>query len=207
MKGREKHVFLFILIAVAVAAAILIRGEPTQDVVNFPSQNSGIVAFGDSLVKGVGSESGGFVALLSQSLGVPIANLGLSGDTTESALQRVGQVAERKPALTLILLGGNDFVRRVPHEETIKNLEHIITAIQATGSVVILIGLDAGLLGKDEGKIFENLSIKYRTAYVPDILDGIYGNRKLMSDLLHPNDSGYALMAERIEPVLSKLIK
>lgn len=194
------------LIAVAVAAAISMRGERALEVANHPSENSGIVAFGDSLVAGVGSKGGGFVTLLSKELAVPITNLGRSGDTTESALQRVSMVTERKPAMTLLLLGGNDFVRRVPREETVKNLERIITAIQASGSAVVLIGLDAGLLGGDEGKIYENLSVKYRTAYVPDILDGIHGNRSLMADLLHPNDAGYAIMAERVGRVLSKLL-
>jgi acyl-CoA thioesterase I len=201
-----KRGVILILIAVAIAAAISMR-EEAQDVANLSSPNSGIVAFGDSLVEGVGSRGGGFVTLLSKELGMAIANLGRSGDTTASALQRVSLVTERKPALTLILLGGNDFVRRLPQEETIKNLERIISIIQASGSAVLLIGLDAGLLGGDEGKIFEKLSLKYRTAYVPDILDGIHGNPKLMADLLHPNDLGYALMAERVLPTLQKLLR
>jgi lysophospholipase L1-like esterase len=38
-------------------------------------------------------------------------------------------------------------------------------------------------------------------------MDGILGDPKLMSDEVHPNDQGYALMASRIAPVLESVIK
>jgi lysophospholipase L1-like esterase len=45
--------------------------------------------------------------------------------------------------------------------------------------------------------------------FVPDILDGVISSPSLMSDYVHPNDAGYAKIAERVEkalkPVLSKL--
>lgn len=203
-----KKGFLILIAVVIALAAILIFGSESGNIANYPSENSGIIAFGDSLVEGVGSTSGGgFVTLLEGGLDIEIANLGRSGDTTMTALARVSRVTERKPALTIILLGGNDFLQRIPRENTVKNLENIITAIQASGSAVLLIGLDAGIIGSDEGKIFEELALKYRTAYVPDVLDNIYGNKDLMADSLHPNDAGYELMASRILPVLKKLVR
>ena len=185
--------------ALALVAIFLLftwfRGE---EITNFPSANSGVVAFGDSLTYGVGSaQGGGFVSMLSTELSIPITNLSMSGDTTADALKRVGDVAKRKPAITILLLGGNDFLLRVTEKETFDNLRKIIEAIHASGSAVILVGL---------GSQLESLSDEYNTAYVPDILDGIYGNSKLMSDSLHPNDAGYKIMAERIKPVLQKLL-
>jgi lysophospholipase L1-like esterase len=32
---------------------------------------------------------------------------------------------------------------------------------------------------------------------ITNILEGIMGNRKLMSDPIHPNEDGYKIMAER----------
>lgn len=203
-----KKRFLISIAVVIALAAILIFGSDSRNIANYPSKNSGVIAFGDSLVEGVGSTSGGgFVTLLEESLDIEIANLGRSGDTTMTALARVSRVTERKPALTIVLLGGNDFLQRVSREATIKNLENIITAIQASGSAVLLIGLDVGIIGSDEGKIFEELALKYRTAYVPDVLDGIYGNKNLMADMLHPNDAGYEFVASRVLPVLKKLVR
>jgi lysophospholipase L1-like esterase len=40
---------------------------------------------------------------------------------------------------------------------------------------------------------------------IPDILDGIMGHPGLMSDSVHPNGRGYAMVADRIEPVLRAL--
>lgn len=194
--------------AAILAAAFWFYFDAAPQVKNYPSQNSGIVAFGDSLVSGVGSErGGGFVALLSRELGKPIVNLGRAGDTTETALQRINEVTRLKPALTIILLGGNDFLRRVPREKTAENLGSVIKAVQSTGSAVVLVGLDAGILAQNEGELFKTLSRQYGTAYVPDILDDIYGNGALMADTIHPNDAGYEIMAERILPVLRKLTK
>jgi lysophospholipase L1-like esterase len=32
---------------------------------------------------------------------------------------------------------------------------------------------------------------------IPNIFDGIIGDKRLMSDPIHPNDRGYALMAQK----------
>jgi lysophospholipase L1-like esterase len=32
---------------------------------------------------------------------------------------------------------------------------------------------------------------------IPNILEDVIGNRKLMSDPIHPNDAGYKVIAER----------
>jgi lysophospholipase L1-like esterase len=50
---------------------------------NYPPSGTDIIAFGDSLVEGVGATLGNdLVSTLSKNIGVPIVNLGHSGDTT-----------------------------------------------------------------------------------------------------------------------------
>ncbi len=190
---------------VVLALAVLVLAffwfsDSKEKIKNFPSTNTGIVAFGDSLTYGVGStQSGGFVSLLSRELGVPIENMGVSGETTADALKRVSSVVERKPAVTLILLGGNDFLQRVSEEKTVANLSKIIEEIHASGSAVVLLGL--------RDSVYKPLSENYETAYVSDVLEGIYGNPQMMSsDGIHPNDAGYKLMSERVRPVLESLL-
>ncbi len=145
-------------------------------------QNPKIIAFGDSLTYGVGSkQGGGFVTLLSQDLHVPIENLGVPGDTTADALVRIDDVLVKKPDIALVLFGGNDLLQNVSAVETAKNLALINTRLKSAGVKVLLLKLD--------------------------LLQEIWGHPELMSDNLHPNDKGYALMAARIEPELRKLFR
>lgn len=63
-----------------------------------------LVAFGDSLVYGTGSSGGGFVSLLEQSLGRPIENLGVPGDTTFANLSAIIERLQADGA-TVLLVG------------------------------------------------------------------------------------------------------
>ena len=72
---------------------------------------------------------------------------------------------------------------------------------------MLLLGVRGNLLGDKFRPEFEKLHAAYQTAYVSDVLSGLFGNGKYMSDTVHPNDEGYAIIAERIYPVLSKLLK
>ena len=54
---------------------------------------------------------------------------------------------------------------------------------------------------------YEKLAVQRKAAFVPDILNGIWGDHRLKSDSVHPNDAGYAIMAERIQEVVEPLIK
>jgi acyl-CoA thioesterase I len=203
----SKRKIVLVLSLIALAAIFLYVIKPAPGITNYPSKNTGIVAFGDSLVQGVGSaRGGGFVSILSDELNVPITNLGVSGNTAAEALGRIGMVTARKPAVVIVLLGGNDYLRRVPRAETEESLSRIIESIHAFGASVILVGVDSGLVVNRDEELFERLAEKYHTAYVPDILGGIFGKSELMADSLHPNDAGYRIMAERIRPVLEMLI-
>lgn len=200
--------FWLVLVVILVLFAIFFWSTKSEKVTNYPSQNSGVVAFGDSLVEGVGSSGGGgFVKMISLDLNLEIANLGVSGNTTADALRRIQEVTERKPSVTILLIGANDFLRKVPKEETVKNLQEIITRLHESGSVVVLVGVEPIIIRTDAREIFESISGEYGTAYVSDILDGILGHQSLLSDGLHPNDVGYRLMADRIKPTLKRVLR
>ena len=97
-------------------------------------------------------------------------------------------------------------MKRVPIEITFKNLETIIQYLQSKGAVVVLLGIKGSVIGDTYKNRFEDLSKKYQTAYVSNVLDGILGNNNLMYDALHPNDKGYAKIVDRIFPVLYPLL-
>jgi acyl-CoA thioesterase-1 len=196
-----RKLIFFILGLAVVGGGILLWAK------ELPTPLPHVVAFGDSLTQGVGAtESGGFVTLLSRKLGVPIENLGVSGETTSDALKRLPAVLAQKPTVTILLFGGNDFFHKVPEDEIFNNLGQLIEKLQKDGSKVLLVGLESEVPGNDHRARFDALAAKYQTAYVPDVLDGIFGIPSLMSDARHPNQRGYEMMAERIRPVLKTLI-
>jgi acyl-CoA thioesterase I len=189
-----------VLAAVAVLAAGCARAVPRA------ARDGPIVAFGDSLVFGTGSSGGGFVKLLEQKLGQPIVNLGVPGNTTADGIARLGEVTERQPSVVLLLLGGNDFLQQQPRDQTFANLATIIERLQADGVAVLLIGVRGGLVRDDFAEHFEELAERYRLAYVHDVLDDTFGVDGYMADQVHPNDAGYRVIADRMYPVLSKMV-
>lgn len=179
----------------------------SQKITNYPSGGTDVIAFGDSLVEGVGSTGGGFVPLLSKKIGVPVINLGRSGETTDKGLARVGDVLAYHPKVVMVLFGGNDALQRLSREQTFKNLSEIISRIQSKGAIVVLLGVRGGLLSDAYSSDFKTLSKQYGVAYVSDVLSGIFTHPDLMFDGIHPNDKGYAMIADRIAPVILPLLK
>src|SRR6056297_1363725 len=103
--------FLFlILVGCILLGAYLLFFHGSSAVTNVPSAGTRIIAFGDSLVEGVGANPGNdFVSILSRNIAEPIVNLGNSGDTTRDALARIDEVLEQDPKIVLVLIGGNDY--------------------------------------------------------------------------------------------------
>lgn len=170
-----------------------------DEVTNYPPKNETIVAFGDSLVVGVGASGGNdFISLLSQKIGRPIINLGISGNTSAQGLARIDEVVARDPGTVIVLLGGNDYLQRIPRDQVFSNLRAIIVRLQAQGAVVVLLGVRGGVLTDTFETEFKALAKETGSVYVSDVLDGLVGNMTYMSDAVHPNDAGYAQIAERV---------
>lgn len=178
-------------------------------VTNIPTKEGPIVAFGDSLVEGVGTTPGNtFVDVLSRRIGEPILNMGVSGDTTDDGVKRLQAVLDEKPRIVLLLLGGNDALKRVPSENTFQNIRTIVSELQNGGVVVVLIAPPGGIsYATTYEKEFENIAQEYGVSYVPNILKGLLGKNEYMADIIHPNDAGHVIMADKIEPVLQMLLE
>jgi len=199
MRPRAIILVVIIILLTAFGTYYFARNEKT--ITNYPSGGTDIVAFGDSLVEGLGSTSGNdFVSLLSRKIGEPIVNLGNAG-------ARISQLDEYNPKVVLLLLGGNDHLKKIPVADTFKNLATLIENIHARGSVVLLLGVRGGLFNDKFDTEFEILQENYNTAFVPDVLGGLFGNDKYMSDVIHPNDIGYGMIADRVYRVLIEVLK
>ncbi len=195
-----------IIIILTATFYFFLRGN--EKIANYPPKNQIVVAFGDSLIEGEGSTAGNdFISVIGRTLRIEIINKGRSGDTSTSALERINDVQALDPGIVIILLGGNDFLRNIPKQETFQNLSAIIEQLQNTGAVVVLLGIRGGLLIDAYDSDFQALSKKYHTAYVSNVLSGLMTKPEYMHDSIHPNDKGYAIIASRVVPVLEKILK
>lgn len=202
-----KIVFVLFLLCI-LGTGLYYFVEKESEIINYPPKEGPVIAFGDSLVKGVGArESENFVAVLSQKIGEPIMNMGVPGDTTTDGLVRLGEVLEEEPRIVIVLLGGNDRLRQLPFEETLENMRTIISKIQENGAIVLLLGVRGNIVTDRFEEAYESLAEETGSAYVPDVLDGIFGVDALMSDGIHPNAEGYRRIAEKIHPVLSPILR
>lgn len=203
-----KKIISFVLVITIVCLGIISYLYKTP-IKNANSSGTNIIAFGDSLVYGVGSTSGNDIfSILSRRIGEPIINKGVSGNTTVDALQRLeSDVLANDPKIVFVLLGGNDYLQKIPKETTFKNLATIIQKIQDKGSAVILLGVRGGIFIDRFEEDYKILSETYQTGFVPNVLEGLITNRKYMFDSIHPNDAGYKIVADKIFPELNRLIK
>jgi len=198
-----KKLIYFILAGLIVLLGYKFLTSTHQDFSN-DSLGEKIICFGDSLTYGTGASSGkDYPSQLSQMISRPVINAGVPGDTTARALQRLERdVLAYAPDIVLITLGGNDLKNGIAKNVAFDNLRAIVEAIQEQGGQVIIGGLHIPFRDRGFGKGYEKLADETGANLIPNILEGIMGNRKLMSDPIHPNDAGYKIMAERFHQAL-----
>ena len=186
-----------------LAAAILFFGyrifvsQPQVKKKSLPYDT--IICFGDSLTYGTGAVPGmDYPSQLSKMISKPVINAGAPGDTTASALTRLQRdVLSRSPDMVLITLGGNDLKNGVAKDVAFKNLKRIVKSIQGQGARVIIGGLRFPIRDRGFARGYKDLADQTGAVLIPDIFKDIIGNRKLMSDPIHPNGNGYKIMAQR----------
>lgn len=202
---KRAFIFVSIVISGIGVAYLVFRDQPLR---NVPLRSTGpILFFGDSLVEGVGASTGHDLPnLLERGLGEPVLNYGIAGDTTRQGLARVSSAVIEHPRVAIILLGGNDFLQKIPREETFENLRSIISAFQSDGAAIVLIGVRSGIIGGGADGWYETLAEETKSLYIEDILKGVFGDPALMSDAVHPNDRGYEKISERIISEIAPLL-
>lgn len=199
-----KGVIVVVIVGILLAGTVFLFTRKEKHM-----KPESIVAFGDSLMYGIGSTKGNdFVTLLSEKIGMPIVNMGIPGDTTADGVRRVDEALTIKPGVVILLLGGNDALQNVSTTETFNNLRILIEKFESEGAKVLLLGVRGRGVVQDPYKtFFEELAKEKGVALVPNVLSGLLGDSKYMSDAVHPNDEGYAKIAEKVLPHLIKLLQ
>jgi acyl-CoA thioesterase-1 len=204
-----------LLLAVFAAGPVLVHAQTA------PSETLLIV--GDSLSAEYGLKRGtGWVPLLEKQLAadkksVRVINASISGDTTSGGRSRLpALLAQHKPTVVVIELGGNDALRGLPLDMTEANLLAMTQAAKKTGAKVLLLGMQVppnygGAYGATFSGLFTKVAKAEKVALVPFFLKGVadvddaVGN--FQADRIHPNEQSQAKMLANVWPELKKLIQ
>jgi acyl-CoA thioesterase-1 len=178
-----------------------------------------ILVVGDSLSAGYGIPvASGWVALLqrrldAQGYGYRVVNASVSGETTGGALERLPRALKlHRPAVVVIVLGGNDGLRGLPVAEVRHNLEALVRQSSTAGARVLLAGIRIPTnYGAEYSEKFYatygDLAKKHKVALVPFFLEPIALREDLFqADGIHPGVSAQPLLLDHVWPALKKLL-
>lgn len=160
-----------------------------------------VIALGDSLTYGTGAGSASsYPSVLAALTAWTVVNAGVPGETAAQGCERLpGLIAEHRPALVLVLLGGNDFLRRRPDAAIKDALTACAASARDTATTLVLMPVPRlGLSGLSDAPLYAEAS---RTLGVPLVdagLSDFLGQNAMRADAIHLNAAGYRAMAERI---------
>ncbi|MDR0575948.1 MAG: arylesterase [Candidatus Accumulibacter sp.] len=205
MKRRD-----FIFFGISGIALAACGGRPKYGAF---APGSRVLAFGDSVTHGTGAAPGeDWPARLADLTGWQIVNAGVPGDTAQAGKSRIQPLLdEHKPALVVIEIGGNDFLRRRPASAVKQDLKALIDAARSSGARALLIGVpELSLMAVVAGKpadspIYGELGKEEGVPVIPDVFSGILSRPELCADRIHPNAAGYRRMADEIHAALKQL--
>lgn len=203
---KRRQFVEFASVAIALAAC----GKQQRLTVIPPG--SRVLAFGDSVTYGTGAGPGeDWPTLLAQRTGWQIANAGIPGDTAEAAKTRLpAALGEHAPALVIIELGGNDFLRRRSDKAVKEDLRQMIEMVRRAGAQAVLVAVpEFSLLGvvarrPSDSPIYRELGQEEQVPVIEDVFSDILGRPELCADQIHPNAQGYQVMATGIHAALRK---
>jgi len=163
-----------------------------------------VLAFGDSLTYGTGApEDESYPAQLEKLIGRRVVRAGVPGEVTAQALARLpAALDEHAPRLLLLCIGGNDFLRQLGNPQAEKNVREMVKLAQGRGVAVLLIGTPEPGLTVSPPAFYAGIAKEYRLPYEGGAVGEVLKDRSLKADPIHPNASGYRLIAERLAETL-----
>jgi len=182
-----------------------------------------ILVVGDSLSAEYGLQRGsGWVALLEKRLAqekiaAGVVNASISGDTTSGGRSRLpALLAQHKPAVVIVELGGNDALRGLPLAMTERNLAEMARASKAAGARVLLAGMQVPpnygrQYNEDFAALFGKVARAEGTALLPFLLKGVgdapNASELFQPDRIHPKEAAHPIILGNVWPVLRPLLK
>lgn len=170
-----------------------------------------VLAFGNSVTFGTGASSGeDWPTLLAQKTGWQITNAGVPGDTAEQAQHRLPDLlVQNRPALVIIEIGGNDFLKRTPQPEVKEDIRQILQAVKGAGAQAVRVAVPEWsllnlLTRKTDAPIYRELGKEEGVLVIDQVFSAVLSQPELCADRIHPNAKGYQEMADGIYETLKK---
>jgi len=178
-----------------------------------------LVCYGDSITAGYGLQSGqAYTDALQRDLDArgfhyKVLNEGTSGATTKDAVARLRSIVAQHPEVVIVEFGGNDGLRGLPPEQTRRNLDTVLTALENTHIKILLAGIT---LPPNYGReyieqfdqVFTDMAAKHHVAFVPMIYkDLVHMPGTIQEDGIHPTAKGSEILAKTLLPALTPLLK
>ncbi|MGA9717666.1 MAG: arylesterase [Acidobacteriaceae bacterium] len=232
MCSRSSHLRLGLVVALAIAV-VGCKGKsapspapeagtpaaaPAQSTPQARDDRPVIVAFGDSLTAGYGTDAGNsYPDFLEKDLNKKgfhyrVVNAGISGNTTKDGLDRLDDVLALKPVVVIVAFGGNDGLRGLPLDSTRRNLDQIVSTLQHAGIKVVLGGITlppnygADYIGQFND-IYAMLGRQYHVPLLPFLLKDVYGvPGSMQGDGIHATAQGNQQVARNLMPLLTPLL-
>lgn len=178
-----------------------------------------VLIVGDSISAAFGLDTRlGWVTLLEQRMKQEgftdqVVNASISGDTSAGGQARLpALLAEHKPELVILELGGNDGLRGQQPTQLQQNLASMIDRSRDAGAKVLLLGMQIppnyGPRYTNAFKaVYSNLAEEKKVPLVPFFLEGVGGIPELMqADGLHPAAVAQQKLLENVWPTLKPLL-
>ena len=178
-----------------------------------------LVCYGDSITAGHGLSTGqSFPDALQRQLDAQgyhykVINQGTSGATTKDAVVGLPSILRIHPEIVIVEFGGNDGLRGLPLEQTRRNLEQVLTTLEAAHIKILLAGITLPpnygpdyIQSFDQG--FKTLAAQHHVAFVPMIYkDLINVPGTIQQDGIHPTAKGSEIIARTLIPALKPLLR
>ncbi|MES2958812.1 MAG: GDSL-type esterase/lipase family protein [Pseudomonadota bacterium] len=194
----------------AAAAGLAACGKKKAPALQALPPGSVVLALGDSITHGTGAPpEAAYPAQLAQLTGWTVINGGVPGDTSAQALERLpALLAQHKPALLIVSIGGNDFLRRLSEADTAANVRRIVAAGRDAGAQVLLVAVPRPTLAAAAGAgladhpLYEKLGGELALPVHSGGWSRVLGDEQLKSDQIHANAAGYRVFAEALTTTL-----
>ena len=167
---------------------------------------STVLALGDSLTYGTGaSAETSYPTVLAGLTGWNVVNAGVPGDTSAQALARLAALlAEHRPKLVIVSIGGNDFLRKLPESDTRANVHAACKLALESGAQVLLVAVPRATVAAALGQMTDHALYAEvaKDLNIPLQREGwgeVLAQAELRSDQVHANAKGYAQFARSVQ--------